>query len=91
MQEQLKKAEVEDAAAAAELKAAKDRTAELEKKLKLANTDSTIFAVHFEDLQTCINKLNGLVIKMEKGEDKETATKLKAALKTVLITAVKKL
>ena len=91
MQEQLKKAEAEDAAAAAELKAAKDRTAELEKKLKLANTDTTVFAVHFEDLQACINKLNGLVIKMEKGEDKETAVKLKAALKTVLTAATEKL
>ena len=91
LQEQLKKAEAEDAAAAAELKAAKDRTAELEKKLKLANTDTTVFAVHFEDLQACINKLNGLVIKMEKGTDKETATKLKAALKTVLAAAIEKL
>ena len=91
LQEQLKKAEAEDAAAAAELKAAKDRTTELEKKLKLANTDTTVFAVHFEDLQTCINKLNGLVIKMEKGEDKETAAKLKVALKTVLTAAIEKL
>lgn len=91
LQKQLKKAEAEDAAAAAELKAAKDRTTELEKKLKLANTDTTVFAVHFEDLQTCINKLNGLVIKMEKGEDKETAAKLKVALKTVLAAAIEKL
>ncbi|MDF3005330.1 MAG: hypothetical protein K0S22_1802 [Oscillospiraceae bacterium] len=91
LKEQLKKAEVEDAAAAAELKAAKSRTAELEKKLKLANTDATAFTVYFEDLQAGINKLNGLVFKMEKAEDKETATKLKAALKTVLAAAVKKL
>ena len=91
LQEQLIKAEAEDAAAVAELKAAKDRTAELEKKLKLANTDTTVFAVHFEDLQTSINKLNGLVIKMEKGEDKETTVKLKTALKTVLATAIEKL
>ncbi|WMJ83176.1 DUF3102 domain-containing protein [Oscillospiraceae bacterium MB24-C1] len=91
LQEQLKKAEAEDAAAAAELKAAKNRTAELEKKLKLANTDTTVFAVHFEDLQACINKLNGLVIKMAQGEDKETAEKLKAGLKKVLTDAVKKL
>ena len=91
LQEQLKKAEVEDATAAAELKAAKDRTAELEKKLKLANTDTTVFAVHFEDLQTCINKLNGLLINMEKGTDKETAEKLKAGLKKVLTDAANKL
>ena len=91
LQEQLKKAEAEDATAAAELKAAKGRTTKLEKKLKLANTDTTVFAVHFEHLQTCINKLNGLLIKMEKGEDKETAVKLKTALKTVLTAAIEKL
>ena len=88
MQEQLKKAEAEDDAAA-ELQAAKNRTAELEKKLKLANTDTTVFAVHFEDLQTTVNKLNDLVIKMAKGEDKETAEKLKAALKTCWLPLLK--
>ena len=91
LEAKLKKAEAEDAAAAAELKAAQTRATELEKKLKLANTDATAFAVYFEDLQTCINKLNGLVIKMEKGEDKETAAKLKVALKTVLVAAIEKL
>ena len=91
LQEQLKKAEAEDAAAAAELKAAQTRAAELEKKLKLANTDTTIFAVHFEDLQATINKLSGLILKMAQGEDKETPEKLKAALKTVLSNAIEKL
>ena len=91
LEEKLKKAEAEDAAAAAELKAAQARAAELEKKLKLANTNTTTFAVYFEDVQAGINKLNGLVLKMEKAEDKETAAKLKTALKTVLSAAVKKL
>lgn len=57
----------------------------------MANTDTAVFAVHFEDLQACINKLTGLVIKMEKGEDKETAVKLKSALKTMLTAAIEKL
>ena len=91
LEEKLKKAEAEDAAAAAELKAAQAKTAELEKKLKLANTDATAFAVYFEDLQAGINKLSGLVLKMEQSDDKETAAKLKVALKTVLTAAVKKL
>ncbi|HWP50131.1 MAG TPA: hypothetical protein VN626_00405 [Clostridia bacterium] len=37
------------------------------------------------------NKLNGLVIKLENGEEKETAAKLKAALKTVLTATIEKL
>lgn len=61
------------------------------KEAELANTDATAFAVYFEDLQAGINKLNGLMFKMEKAEDKETAAKLKAALKKVLTEAVKKL
>lgn len=61
------------------------------KEAKLANTDTAIFAVYFENLQTCINRLNGLLIKMEKGENKETAEKLKAGLKKVLTDAANKL
>ncbi|MFV0497579.1 MAG: DUF3102 domain-containing protein [Candidatus Fimivivens sp.] len=91
LEEKLKNIKDNNTAAAAELKATQTRTAELEKKLKLADTDTTVFAVHFEDLQSCINKLNGLLSKIEQGEDKETAKKLKAALKTVLTATIEKL
>lgn len=41
-------------------------------------------------LRTCVNKPDGLIIKMQKGEDKETAEKLMAALKKMLTAAVEK-
>lgn len=83
LEEQLKKAQTGDAAAAAELKSAQDRAAELEKKLKLVDSDSTRFAVYFDDFQATFNKMTGLLVKIQQAEP-EKAEKLKSALRSAL-------
>lgn len=80
---QIAEADNADSRAAEDLQRERERVAELEKKLKLADGDATKFTVYFEDFQSCFNKLSGLVAKIEMG-DADKAAKLKGALKAVL-------
>ena len=72
-----------DSQAVKDLEKERERAAELEKKLRLADGNSAKFAVYFEDLQSCFNKLSGLLAKIEMS-DAEKAEKLKSGLKAVL-------
>lgn len=83
VQEQIEKLRADNEAAKAEAEA-------LKKKLAQSNEEVTIFRTYLTDVQTTLNKLSGLILKVE-GRDAELAKKLKAAEKSILTGIVEKL
>lgn len=72
-------------AAAKEKEAAEERAAQLEKKLELAaSTESTAFALYFDQLQQAKCKMDGLLEQMQQKGQAEQAEKLRRALKKAL-------
>lgn len=68
------------AAVEAEKKAAEDRAAELEKKLKMADSSIATFQVYFQSVQEDLNRMIGLIKKSEP----EQAGKMRQAMKALL-------
>ena len=66
--------------AMAEKKAAEDRAAELERKLKMADSAMATFQVYFQSVQEDCNRMVGII----KKSDPEQSEKLKNALNTLL-------
>lgn len=83
LEKQINEAKNADKSAAKELEKARERAEQLEKKLKLSDSDSTKFSLLFEELQETFNKLMGLMAKIEIS-DAERSEKLKGALRSVL-------
>lgn len=72
-------------AAAKEKEAAEERAAQLEKKLELAaSTESTAFALYFDQLQQAKCKMDGLLEQMQQKGQADQAEKLRRALKKAL-------
>ena len=83
LEKKLAEAEKADNSVAEELKKARERAEQLEKKLKASDADSAKFALIFEDVQSGFNKLMGLLAKF-KDSDPEKAEKLTGAIRAVL-------
>ena len=83
LEKKLAEAEKADNNVAEELKKARERAEQLEKKLKASDADSAKFALIFEDVQSGFNKLMGLLAKF-KDSDPEKAEKLTGAIRAVL-------